>query len=31
MVDVRRFDGFNMVASPAALDGNGNLAGNTQF
>lgn len=31
MVDVRRFDGFNMVAFPAALDGNGNLAGNTQF
>ena len=31
MVDVRRFDGFNAVAFPPALDGNGNLTGNTQF
>ncbi len=31
MLDVRQFSGFGSVAIPPALDGNGNLTGNTQF
>jgi Flp pilus assembly protein TadG len=31
MLDVRKYTGFNNIASPPALDNNGNFTNNTQF
>jgi hypothetical protein len=31
MLDVRKYNSFSTIASPPALDGNGNFTNNTQF